>query len=111
MCDNEKTIIAVAILTDQDFDATTVDHTTVTFEGASETHVPKGSGEPIRCEVDVDGDGDIDLLLHFRLGDTTLTCESIQGTLRGETSEGQAIEGTDAVRMIDPGPFVSPFAP
>jgi hypothetical protein len=109
MCDNEKAIIAVAILTDPDFDATTVDHTTVTFEGASETHVRKGSGEPVRREVDVDGDGDIDLLFQFRLGDTTLTCESTEGTLRGQTFDGQAIQGTDAVRMINPGPFVSPL--
>ncbi|NIQ88705.1 MAG: hypothetical protein GWN93_06320, partial [Deltaproteobacteria bacterium] len=58
MCHNEKAVIEVAILTDQEFDATTVDHTTVTFEGASEIHVRKGSGEPVRHEHDVDGDGD-----------------------------------------------------
>jgi hypothetical protein len=111
MCDNEHAIISVAILTEEDFEAATVDHTTVTFEGASETHVRMGSGEAIRREVDVDGDGDIDLLFHFRLGDTTLTCESTAGTLRGETFDGQAIQGTDDVRMIDPGPFESPLSP
>jgi hypothetical protein len=60
-------------------------------------------------EDDVDGDGDIDLVFHFRLGDTTITCESTTGTLRGETFDAQAIRGTDAVRMIDPGPFESPL--
>lgn len=92
-CNNEKGIITVAILTTDTFDATFVDHSTVTFEGASETHVDKKSGEPRRHEEDVDGD--TDLVFHFRLGDTNLTCESPEGTLTGETFDGQAIVGTD----------------
>ena len=103
ICNDENVSIAVAILTTDDFDATTVDHTTVTFEGASETHLDKKSGQPRRHEEDVDGDGDTDLVFHFRLGDTDLTCGSTDGTLTGETFDGQAIEGTDAVRMIDEG--------
>ncbi len=99
-CTNEKGVIAVAILTTDDFDATTVDHTTVTFEGASETHVVKSTGLARRHEEDVDGDGDIDLVFHFRQGNTNLDCASTDGTLTGETFDGQAIEGTDAVRMI-----------
>jgi len=100
-CHNEKGVITVAILTTDDFDATTVDHTTVTFEGASETHVNKKTGEPRRHEEDVDDDGDIDLVFHFRLGETGLLCDSITGTLTGETFDGLPIEGPDAVRMID----------
>ena len=42
-------------------------------------------------------------MLHFRLGDTDLDCGSTDGTLTGETFDGQAIEGADAVRMIDEG--------
>jgi len=113
-CNNQKGVIAVAILTTDDFDAMTVDHTTVTFEGASETHVDKKSGEPRRHEEDVDYDGDMDLVFHFRLGDTTLTCDSTEGTLTGETFDGQAIEGSDSVRMINRGggpPFFSPISP
>lgn len=102
-CHNENGVIPVAILTTEDFDATTVDHTTVTFEGASETHVDRKSGQPRRHEKDVDGDGDIDLVFHFRLGGTDLTCDSTEAALTGETFDGQAIEGTDAVRMIDRG--------
>ncbi|NIM48758.1 MAG: hypothetical protein GTN78_10340, partial [Gemmatimonadales bacterium] len=69
-CNNENGVVTVAILTTEDFDALTVDHATVTFEGASETHVDKKTGEPRRHEEDVDGDGDTDLVLHFRFGDT-----------------------------------------
>ena len=100
-CNNEKGVITVAILTIEDFDAAKVDHTTVTFEGASETHVDKKSGEPRRHEEDIDGDGDADLVFHFRTGDTDLICASTEGTLTGETFAGLIIEGTDAVRMID----------
>jgi len=100
-CDNPREVIAVAILTTDDFDATTVDHTTVTFEAASETHTtPQGVQ---RHEKDVDDDADLDLVLHFRLGDTGLTCASTEGTLSGGTFNGQAIQDTDAVNMIDRG--------
>jgi hypothetical protein len=99
-CLNEHGVVPVAILTTEDFDATTVDHTTVTFEEAGETHVNKKSGEPRRHEEDVDGDGDTDLVFHFRLGDTDLTCDSTEGTLIGETFDGDAIEGSDAIRMV-----------
>lgn len=99
-CNNANGVISVAILTTADFDATTVDHTTVTFEGASQTHVERRTGEARRHEEDVDGNGDTDLVLHFRLRDTSLACDSTEGRLMGDTFDGQAIEGTDAVRMV-----------
>jgi hypothetical protein len=101
-CNNENGSIAVAVLTTDYFDATTVDHTTLTFEGASETHVDKKTGIARRHEEDVDGDGDTDLVLHFRLGDTHLDCDSTEGTLTG-TFDGADVELTDAVHMIDQG--------
>jgi hypothetical protein len=99
-CTTEDEVISVAILTTDHFDATMVDHTTVTFEAASETHVDRRSGEPRRHEEDVDGDGDIDLVFHFRLGETDLDCDSTEGILTGETFDGQSVEGTDSVNMI-----------
>ncbi|MDX1688983.1 MAG: thrombospondin type 3 repeat-containing protein [Candidatus Promineifilaceae bacterium] len=102
-CNNSNEVVAVAILTTGDFDAATVDHTTVTFEGAGETHLDKESGKPHRHEEDVDGDGDTDLVFHFRLGDTELTCESTEGILEGQTIDRQVIEGTGSVNMIDRG--------
>ena len=101
-CNNEG-VIPVAILTTDTFDATTVDHRAVTFEGASEAHRNKKTGEARRHEEDVDGDGDTDLVLHFRYGQTYLTCDYTEGTLQGETDDGRTIEGTDAVWMIDQG--------
>ena len=100
-CNNWKEVITVAVLTTDDFDALSVDHATVTLEGAGELHVIKKTGEPHRHVADVDEDGDLDLEFHFRLGDTDLTCGSVVGTLTGETYAGIPIEGSDSVRMID----------
>ena len=102
-CRNPNGVIAVAVLTTDTFDATTVDHTTVIFEGAVETHVDHKTGEPTRHEEDVDGDGDTDLVFHFRLGSPGLTCESTEAALWGETFAGLPILGTDSVRMVGGG--------
>jgi hypothetical protein len=102
-CRNGHGVIPVAILSTDTFDATAVDHTTVCFEGAGETHINKKTGEPRRHEEDVDGDGDLDLMFHFRQEDTKLDCNSTAGTLTGQTFDGLAVTGTDTIRMIQGG--------
>lgn len=99
-CTNPNALIPVAILTTAAFDATSVDHTTVLFAGASESHINRKSGQPLRHEEDVDNDGDRDLIFHFRLGNTALTCVSTQATLTGHTFAGSAITGSDSVHMV-----------
>ena len=90
----------MAILSTSEFDALTVNHETVLFEGASRVHVNKKGGFH-HHRRDVDDDGDVDLVFHFRLGDTNLTSESTEGSLSGETLDGVAITGCDDVQMID----------
>lgn len=99
-CNNDKGVIPIAILTTADFDAMTVDHTTVLFEGAGETHTDKKTGSPRRHEEDVDADGDVDLVFHFRLSDTGLACESTEGILSGQLVDGEAITGTAEISML-----------
>jgi len=99
-CKNKKEVITVAVLTTPDFNALTLDHTTVTFEGAHEIHVNWWNHKPVRHVYDVDWDGDPDLVFHFRLSDTTLTCKSTTGQLQGLTYDGVPVVGTDSVRMI-----------
>jgi hypothetical protein len=99
-CRNEKGIIPVAILSTEVFDATTVDHTTVSFEGACETHVSHKTGELRRHEEDVDGNGYTDLMFHFLMGDSNLDCDSTVGKIGGETFSGETFEGSDMVHML-----------
>jgi len=88
-------VIPVAILTTEDFDATTVDPLTVVFGpgGAMEFH-EKGHIE------DVDEDGDLDLVLHFKNQDTGIECANTEAFLAGETYDGQDFMGSDSISTL-----------
>jgi len=102
-------VVPVAILTTPDFDATTVDPTTVRFgpDEAIESHTT-GRGTFLshrerhkkKHERDVDHDGDIDQVFHFRRNDTGIKCGDTKATLTGETYEGQEIIGADRIRTV-----------
>jgi Tol biopolymer transport system component len=82
--------VPVAILTTDDFDATTVDPTSVIFAGAY----------PIRwTPQDVDYDGDLDLIFHFRTQELNLDENSTDAKLEGETFSGLAFYGIDTVKI------------
>jgi hypothetical protein len=85
-------VIEVAILTMDDFDAMTVDPSSVRFgpDSATEVH---GEGHI----DDVDDDGDLDVVLHFNTQETGIECGDVEAWLTGETFDGQAIEGFDSV--------------
>jgi beta-glucanase (GH16 family) len=91
LCNKGNGVVPVAILTTGSFDALTIDHNTVLFGDAAETHRDKKTGEAKRHEEDFDGDGDLDLVFHFRLKETGYDCDSTQLTLTGETFDGQLI--------------------
>lgn len=98
-----KGVLPVAILTSDDFDAVDVDATTV-FLGDLEL---SGTATPIRSgEEDVDGDGDVDLLLFFSIPELVdngaLDTDSEEVILTGETFDGVFIVGSDSVRIVPP---------
>jgi hypothetical protein len=87
--------IPVAILTTDTFDVTAVDPTTILF-GATGTEAA-----PMRVSlVDVDLDGDTDLILHFNTQATGIQCGDISAFLIGETFNGQMIQGSDSIKTV-----------
>ena len=86
---------SVAILTTDTFYALDVDALSVWFgdRGVTESHG--------RAHVeDVDGDGDMELLLHFNTQDTGIQCGDTVATLSGMTFGGQAFTGSDVIRTM-----------
>ena len=90
-------VIPVAILTTDDFDAASVNATTVHFgkegDGAAPVHY---------ALEDVDYDGDTDMILQFKTQETGIEAGDNEATLTGQTTGGIEITGTDSVRIVPP---------
>jgi beta-glucanase (GH16 family) len=95
VCNQGSGVIPVVLLSTDTFDATTVDHTTVTLGDASETHSDKKTGVANRHVEDADGDGDMDLVFHFRFSETGLECDPLNTPFNGWTYDGQPITADD----------------
>ena len=104
--------IPVAILTTSvadgdavDFDATTVDPYTVKF-GPVRDPAQEGVGKAHPRQLlghieDVDGDGDLDLLLHFLTSETGFDCGDTEAILTGQIlGSEEVIAGTDSVNIV-----------
>jgi len=92
---NSKGVTPVAILTTPELDASTVDPLSVKFGPAGATEVHKqGHIE------DVDGDGDLDMVLHFKTQETGIKVGDTEACLTGKTVDGNDIKGCDAVVTV-----------
>jgi hypothetical protein len=88
-----KGVIPVAILTTMALDATTVMADTVRFGPAE--------AEPVHWALeDVDGDGDTDMILHFRTQETGIKATDTEAELIGTTQSGMAFVGSDSVNIV-----------
>jgi hypothetical protein len=95
-------VVPVAVLTTEDFDATTVDPETVTLAGAGVAVRGKGN-KSLSHNEDVDGDGDVDLLVQVET--ENLNAGQFQdgyAILTGSTFDGRPIEGGDEITIVPP---------
>lgn len=99
-----KGLIPVAILTTEDFDAADVDPATVTLAGANVAVRGKTDKLMARLE-DVDGDGDLDLLLQIDTQSEDAAWENGEVILTGKTYQelgAEDIQGSDYVVIVPP---------
>lgn len=89
---NSKGVVPVAILGNGVLDLETIDLGTVDFAGAS----------PVKSAIeDVNGDGFMDMVLHFKTNELTdLTDDSTEATLTCDTTDGISIQATDSVKIV-----------
>ncbi len=102
--------IPVAVMTTATFDATTVDPSTVCFgddpPAGGTTAYNQPPGVDADCNEahrrghvrDADGDGDLDMVLHFEMRQTGIDAGDNEASLTGRTTGGTSFEGSDAIR-------------
>ncbi len=87
-------VIPVAILSADGFDATAVAPDSVRF-GTGGAPAANGSGV-----IDIDGDGRLDLLLHFWTRESGIACGDTSASLTGSTYTGQTFRGSDSIVTV-----------
>jgi len=94
-------VVPVAILGSSTFDVADVDPSTVLFAGAAPEQ--KGKSGNTGSFEDVNVDGYLDLILHFRTNELDLSPSDVEATLTGHLVNGAQFMGTDAIRIVPPG--------
>lgn len=96
-------VVPVAFLTTLDFDASTIDPSAVTLAGRDFSGLVKLRGkkqEPMSNWEDVDGDEDLDLVVHLMTENLTLDPESVICVLGALTYDGFVVQGEDSVNIV-----------
>jgi hypothetical protein len=100
-----KGVIPVAILSSDVFDATQIDYQTIRFGPAGAEIAHKHPHLD-----DVNGDGIMDLMLHFRTQDTGIMSGDIEACLSAMLMDGTAVSACDAIVTV-PMEGIAPVAP
>ncbi len=89
--------IPVAILSDSTFDATSLDRTSLTFGRTGDEPSLAFCNSSLE---DVNGDGLLDRVCHFKTQSAGFQSGDTAGVLKGRTLTGIPISGTDSVRLV-----------
>ena len=92
---NNRGLLRVTLLTKDAFDAATIDPTTVRFGKSGTEAVPVDA-----IEKDVNGDGQADLLLRFRVLDSGIQCGDSSVSITGQTVNGTTVQGSDSITTV-----------
>ncbi len=90
-----KELIEVTILSTSTFRANAIDLASIRF---GKTGTEASFIHPVL--KDIDKDGDIDMLLHFKTQDTAIVCGDVTAWLKGKTSGGQSIKGSYSINTV-----------
>ena len=101
-CKESGGIVPVAILTTAEHDALDIDHTSVRFGPAGAREAERDGEWMQRREVDVDEDGDLDLLLHFIFEEAGIECGDTEAAIIGRSFLGMDIGGRDRISTNRP---------
>ncbi len=87
-------MIPVAVLSDDNFDAVTIDPASVRFGANGD------EAAPVRTITeDIDQDGDTDRMFLFRAGQANIKCGDTSATLSGRTRGGRPFSGSESFQM------------
>jgi CSLREA domain-containing protein len=90
---NSDGLIAVAVLSNDNFDPLQINISTVGFG-------PNGAEVVNHKLKDINNDGIVDKILKFRISATGIICGDIEARLTGETVNGAIFSGTDAIKTV-----------
>ena len=92
----QRGVIPVAVLGSETFDATSINAATLAFGTAGAAPAHKNGGHL----TDVNDDGFVDLLSHYRVADTGIVTGDDEACVNGQLFDGSFFQGCDSIHTV-----------